>query len=94
MIVWHGWADPLVTPQKTVDWHDAVGEALGGEARGEAVSLHMISGLDHCGIQEGPAGVTQADLDPLGALEAWLETGTPARRPARTAEPALNRLGR
>jgi feruloyl esterase len=77
MIVWHGWADPLVTPDKTVSWHAEVGEAIGADARDEAVSLHMIPGLDHCGIQAGPAGVTQADLDPLAALEAWLETGTP-----------------
>jgi feruloyl esterase len=77
MIVWHGWADPLVTPRKTVEWHAAVGEAIGEAARAEAVSLHMIPGLDHCGIQAGPAGVTQADLDPLAALEAWLETDTP-----------------
>jgi feruloyl esterase len=76
MIVWHGWADPLVTPDKTVAWHEAVGEAIGAEARDAAVSLHMIPGLDHCGILEGPAGVTQADLDPLGALEAWLDDGT------------------
>ena len=77
MIVWHGWADPLVTPQKTVDWHAAVGAAIGEAARDEAVSLHMIPGLDHCGILPGPAGVTQADLDPLAAMEAWLDTGTP-----------------
>ena len=77
MIVWHGRADPLVTPRKTVEWHDAVAGAIGEAARDEAVSLHMIPGLDHCGIQAGPAGITQADLDPLGALEAWLDTGTP-----------------
>ena len=77
MIVWHGWADPLVTPRKTVEWHEAVAGAIGEAARDEAVSLHMIPGLDHCGIQAGPAGVTQADLDPLGALEAWLDSGTP-----------------
>ena len=77
MIVWHGLADALVTPKKTVDWHGAVGDALGEERRDTAVSLHMIPGLDHCGIQPGPAGVTQADLDPLTALEGWLATGTP-----------------
>jgi feruloyl esterase len=77
MLVWHGWADALVTPDKTVDWHEAVGEAIGAQARDAAVSLHMIAGLDHCGILSGPAGVTQADLDPLTALEAWLESGTP-----------------
>jgi feruloyl esterase len=77
MIVWHGWADPLVTPDKTVAWHEAVGEAIGAERRDAAVSLHMIPGLDHCGLQSGPAGVTQVDLDPLGALEAWLDGGAP-----------------
>ena len=84
MIVWHGWADPLVTPDKTVDWHEAVGEAIGEGARDEAVSLHMIAGMDHCGLQPGPAGVTQAELDPLAAIEAWLDTGTPPEtlRPA------------
>lgn len=76
MIVWHGWADPLVTPAKTVDWHAAVGETLGEAARDEAVSLHMIPGLDHCGIQAGPAGITQEDLDPLEAMESWLDSGT------------------
>ena len=77
MVVYHGLADPLVTPQKTMDWHAAVGDAIGSEARDGAVSLHMIPGLDHCGILAGPAGVTQADLDPLGALEGWLADGTP-----------------
>ncbi|MEJ6394395.1 tannase/feruloyl esterase family alpha/beta hydrolase [Gymnodinialimonas sp. 2305UL16-5] len=77
MLVWHGWADPLVTPQKTVDWYAAVGESIGTDARAEAVSLHMLPGVDHCGAQPGPAGITQADLDPLMALERWLETGTP-----------------
>ena len=77
MIVWHGWADPLVTPAKTVAWHAAVGEALGEAARDDVVSLHMIPGLDHCGIQAGPSGITQADLAPLEALEAWIGTGTP-----------------
>lgn len=77
MIVWHGLADALVTPEKTVAWHGAVSEALGVQARDATVSLHMIPGLDHCGILPGPAGATQADLDPLSALEAWLESGTP-----------------
>ncbi|CTQ34693.1 Tannase and feruloyl esterase [Jannaschia rubra] len=46
-------------------------------ARDEAVSRHMIPGLDLCGIQSGPPRLTHADLDPLTAMEAWLDTGTP-----------------
>ncbi|MEM1129393.1 MAG: tannase/feruloyl esterase family alpha/beta hydrolase [Pseudomonadota bacterium] len=77
MIVWHGWADAIVTPYKTVDWYDKAAHAAGGEAAlAENVALFMIPGLDHCGLLPGPAGLTQADLDPLGALEVWLETGT------------------
>lgn len=76
MIVWHGWADPLVTPQKTVDWFAAAAAAAGGEETFEEnVRLFMIPGMDHCGIAAGPAGVTQADIDPLTALEAWVEEG-------------------
>jgi hypothetical protein len=36
----------------------------------------MIPGLDHCGITPGEGGVSQADLDPLTALETWMATGT------------------
>ena len=78
MIVWHGWADALVTPMKTVEWHEALAGAMGGEAaRDEVVRLFMVPGLDHCGLQPGPGGISQADLDPLSALEAWVEEGTP-----------------
>ena len=76
MIVWHGWADALVTPMKTVEWHEALAGAMGGEeARDETVRLFMIPGMDHCGLQPGPDGVSQADLDPLTAIEAWVEQG-------------------
>jgi feruloyl esterase len=77
MIVWHGWADAIVAPYKTIAWHEAAEKVAGGaEALGENVRLFMIPGLDHCGLAAGPSGMTQADLDPLGALERWMETGT------------------
>lgn len=77
MIVWHGWADPIVTPYKTVAWHEAAAEAAGGaEALAENVALFMLPGVDHCGIQEGPSGITAADLDPMTPLEAWMADGT------------------
>ncbi len=76
MIVWHGWADAIVSPYTTIAWHDAAEKAAGGaEALAKNVRLYMIPGLDHCGIAAGPSGLTQADLDPLGALESWLQKG-------------------
>ena len=76
MIVWHGWADAIVTPYKTIAWHEAAEAAAGGaDALAENVRLYMIPGMDHCGIAPGPGGISQASLDPLGALESWMETG-------------------
>ena len=76
MIVFHGWADAIVTPYKTVAWHEAAAEAAGGEeALAENVALFMVPGLDHCGILPGPGGISAASLDPLTPLETWLETG-------------------
>lgn len=77
MIVWHGWADAIVTPYKTVEWYDELADHMGGaEAVGEFVRLFMIPGMDHCGLLPGPGGVDQWSIDPLGALEAWVEDGT------------------
>jgi len=77
MIVWHGWADAIVTPYKTVEWHEKAAALAGGEdILSESVALFMVPGLDHCGLQPGPTGLSQADLDPLTPLEAWLADGT------------------
>jgi feruloyl esterase len=77
MIVWHGWADPIVTPYKTVDWYDSAAEIAGGEAAlRENVALFMVPGLDHCGILPGPNGIDAASLDPMTPLESWLAGGS------------------
>ena len=78
MIVYHGWADAIVTPYKTVDWYEKAAELAGGtEALSDSVALFMVPGLDHCGILPGPGGINAAALDPTAALEGWLATGTP-----------------
>ncbi|WP_117193461.1 tannase/feruloyl esterase family alpha/beta hydrolase [Rhizobium terrae] len=76
MIVWHGWADAIVSPYTTVAWHKAAEKTAGGaEALAKNVRLYMIPGLDHCGIAPGAGGISQANLDPLGALESWMQKG-------------------
>jgi feruloyl esterase len=76
MIVWHGWADAIVTPFKTVEWYEKAAEVAGGEdTLKENVALFMVPGLDHCGILPGPGGISQASLDPMTPLEAWLNEG-------------------
>ncbi len=76
MIVWHGWADVIVPPFKTVDWYEKAAQAAGGEEiLKENVALFMIPGLDHCGILPGVSGISQSGLDPMTPLEAWLGDG-------------------
>ena len=77
MIVWHGWADAIVTPYKTVDWYEKAAALAGSEeALKENVALFMVPGLDHCGILPGPDGISAAALDPMTPLETWLAEGT------------------
>ncbi len=76
MIVWHGWADAAVTPYKTLDWYERVATTMGGAAAAsEFVRLFMIPGMGHCGVVPGAGGVDQWSIDPLGALEKWVEDG-------------------
>ena len=76
MIVWHGWADAIVTPYKTLDWYEQLVANFGGADKvGEFVRLFMIPGLDHCGLLPGVDGRNQFSIDPLSALEAWVDTG-------------------
>jgi len=75
LLMYHGLADPLVTPQNTIDYFAAVEKAAGGSVA-DYFRLFMIPGMDHCGLpnQPGP-GITEAGFDPLTALEKWVEDG-------------------
>jgi hypothetical protein len=77
MIIWHGWGDPLVTPYLTVDWYEAMAKAAGGMDKvRETARLFLIPGMDHCGINPNNDSITDTGIDPLTALEAWVEHGT------------------
>lgn len=75
MLMYHGLADPIVTPQNTLDYYAAAEKAAGGNVA-DTFRLFMIPGMDHCGIpgQVGP-GITEAGFDPVTALEKWVEDG-------------------
>ena len=56
LLLYHGWGDPLVTPQLTVDFYEALAKRTGwlGAAQ-EFARLFMVPGMDHCGIgTDGP----------------------------------------
>ncbi|MCB2262120.1 MAG: tannase/feruloyl esterase family alpha/beta hydrolase [Candidatus Thiosymbion ectosymbiont of Robbea hypermnestra] len=80
MIVWHGWADTIVTPYKTVDWYAKLAANTGGEAvLRKNIRLFMIPGMGHCGVLPDANGVDEKSLNVLEALENWVEKGTAPR---------------
>jgi feruloyl esterase len=70
-IVWHGWADQLISAEGTTDYYARVQQQMGGAKKtSEFVRLFMAPGVGHCGGGAGPA--------PTGTLEAllaWVEEG-------------------
>jgi hypothetical protein len=76
LIMYHGWADSLVTPQFTVDFYEALAKNSSGiAATQDFARLFMVPGMDYCGIQTNGPGIADTGIDPLTALEQWVEEG-------------------
>jgi feruloyl esterase len=76
LVMWHGWADALVPPQVTVDFYEVLAKKSGGMAATQDFArLFMVAGMDHCGAQTNGPGVADTGIDPLTALEQWVEHG-------------------
>jgi feruloyl esterase len=72
LVMYTGWADPVVPPQDTVAYYDEVVKASGGLARTQSFfRFFPVPGMAHCG-----GGSGTSTFDALGALEAWIERGT------------------
>jgi len=83
LLLYQGWADPLVLAQSTTRYFEAV-RARMGEVSG-FLRLYMVPGMDHCVGGAGPdlfgatggEGLDRAPgHDMLSALEHWLDTGS------------------
>ncbi len=70
LILYHGWNDPLIAPQNTVDYYNDVVSTLGDRSVEDSIRLFMAPGMNHC-----RGGVGPGQIDPLGALETWVEDG-------------------
>lgn len=71
LLVYTGWADPVVPPQTAVAYYEGVMKAMGGLAPTQAFfRLFMAPGMGHCAGGPGPN-----QFDALGALEQWVEKG-------------------
>lgn len=72
IILWHGWADVGLNPLRSIEYYEAVQQAVGKKKTSEFLRLFMVPGMYHCKGGPGP------DIfDDLGALEDWVEKGKP-----------------
>jgi feruloyl esterase len=71
LLMYHGWADPQITPLNALTFFDQVVKTTGGAAKTAAsFRLFMAPGMAHCGGGEGPN-----DFDKVTPLEQWVESG-------------------
>ena len=71
LLMYTGWSDPVVPPQDTVAYYDAVVKAMGGlEKTREFYRFFLAPGMGHCSGGPGPN-----QFDALAALEPWVEKG-------------------
>jgi feruloyl esterase len=70
LILWHGWADPALPPQATINYYRQV-EARDPNAA-DYCRLFMVPGCLHCG-----GGPGASDVDWLSIIADWVEHGHP-----------------
>ncbi|MEG3614301.1 tannase/feruloyl esterase family alpha/beta hydrolase [Isoptericola haloaureus] len=69
LILWHGWADPLITPYGTLDYYERVVDADGGARVTDSyLRTFMLPGVYHCS-----GGPGQDEVDWMSAISAWVE---------------------
>ena len=70
VLMYHGWADPGIAPQNSVNYYDSVVETLGKAAVSNSIRLFMVPGMGHC--QGGDGTSTFNLMDPMST---WVEHG-------------------
>jgi len=68
--MYHGWADPGIAPQNSVNYYNSVIEKLGKTAVSNSMRLFMVPGMGHCQGGDGTATFSMID-----AMSAWVEQG-------------------
>jgi feruloyl esterase len=71
LLMYHGWADPQVTPMGSVNYFNDVTKKLGAGVAGKSIQLYMVPGMNHC---RGGAGTDT--FDAMAAIEQWVAKGT------------------
>jgi feruloyl esterase len=71
LLLYHGWADPNISPLSTIQYYKSVVDTMGGEKKtSDSVRLFLEPGMAHCGGGDGP---NKMDLE--GTLDTWVDKG-------------------
>jgi feruloyl esterase len=68
LLIYQGWADPVVPPEDTIRYYETVTPAAGAR-------LFLIPGMGHCSGGPGPS-----TFDGLDALDTWVSKGAAPSR--------------
>jgi feruloyl esterase len=72
LLIYQGWADPVVPPEDTIRYFESVAKTMGGmEKIGSFSRLFMVPGMGHCGGGPGPN-----TFDGLEAIDKWVTDGS------------------
>ena len=86
LLMYHGWEDPGITPQNTIDYYISVLQTMGGD-QSDWMRLFMVPGMGHCRGGDGPH-----TFELFSVLEAWREDGrAPEQIMARNPQSGLER---
>jgi feruloyl esterase len=69
LLIYHGWSDPGIPPENSVNYYKSVLKAT-RNAR-DSVRLFMVPGMGHCGGGDGTS-----TFDMAAAVDKWVETKT------------------
>ncbi len=70
LIMWHGWADPHISPLNSIAYYQAMQRTLGEQKVKDFARLYLFPGGYHCGGGEGPF-----NMDLLTPIMQWVESG-------------------
>jgi feruloyl esterase len=71
ILQYHGWSDPGVSPEMSINYYEAVKNRMGSKDTDGFYRLFLVPGMGHC--QGGAAACSNVDW--LGAMVNWLEKG-------------------
>jgi hypothetical protein len=98
LIIYHGWDDPAISAQNSIDYYQAVIGKMGQKDADSFLRLYMVPGMQHCTGGPGPDVFGQFSFSPVHdsqhdiylALEQWVERGA---APSSVITSKLNGMG-